>query len=304
MSLLRIIQDINQFIVRPNDTKLDINFYQKTSIFLSAFLYKILVASVFIALLFIIDEYFYELDNSISSKKLTFFNAFISMVIAAPLIEEFLFRFPLKYKRNYIFIGIEKVFRINLYPFWQKYFRIIYYLFAVGFGYLHLTNYKNVGIILILLSPLIIGTQIWGGLVYGYLRLKLGFLWSVLGHALNNFIVIIILILTHNAIALDLKNEQMEVKVTRLSFVDDAPISKRYFKNNISGDIDSLFFKKTEMQEFLNQIYGSNKLKTKENGIVNLTVRSRTNKGITKEDLLIELIKEFDIVTVSDNQVY
>ncbi len=305
MSLLRIIQDINQFLIRPNDTKLDIGFYQKTRIFLSAFLYKILVASVFIALLFIIDEYFYELDNSMSSKKLTFFNAFISMVIAAPLLEEFLFRFPLKYKRNYIFIGIEKVFRINLYPFWQKYFRIIFYLFAGGFGYLHLTNYIDLDIILILLSPLIIGTQIWGGLIYGYLRLKLGFLWSVFGHALNNFIVIILLLSGHNVTPIDIDNERMELKVTQLSFVDKTPIHNHYYyKTSTTANIDSIFVKNTDVQAVLNQIYGNDILRVKHNEIIHLTIRSKIKEGITREDLLIELKKEFDIVTILDNQVY
>jgi len=302
MNLLQMIKDINQFIIQPENIELDIGFNQKISVFLATFSYKLLGAIFFVCLGFILDEYIYNVEHSLSSSRLTFSEAFFYIVILFPILEEFIFRFPLKYERNYIFIGIEKIFHINIHQYWKKYFRIVFYLFALSFGFIHITNYQNIGIIVILLSPIIIGSQIWGGLIYGYIRIKLGFLWSILAHSLNNGIAIIFLILSHNTLLIDIENDQMELKVTHLYFVDNDAINSHYYDNN--GNIISISAKEIELQTILDQIYRDNKQNAKHNSFINIILEAKKEEGIKREDLLIELKKEFDIIPVSYDNEY
>lgn len=150
MIISQVIADINKFIYFPDDVQLNISFSRKISIFFSTFLYNIIVSLFFILLIFILDKYIFPITSSHKITGLTLTKAILWGGILVPIIEEFLFRFPLKYKRNYIFIAIEKVFDINLYKFWKKHFRVIFYLIAIGFGYIHLSNYLNSGMIFLL----------------------------------------------------------------------------------------------------------------------------------------------------------
>ena len=95
---------------------------------------------------------------------------FFFAVIVAPLLEELLFRGPIVWFKN------------------SKYFKTIFYLIALFFGYIHITNFE-ISTTVLLLSPILVAPQISLGLLLGMIRIKFGLLWSMAMHAFYNFIL-------------------------------------------------------------------------------------------------------------------
>lgn len=93
--------------------------------------------------------------------------------IAAPIIEELIFRAP-----------------IRLFCKFKGAFKYIFYGFALLFGYIHILNYETTFNVLIL-SPILVAPQICLGLILGYLRVKLGLIYSILLHMLYNASIVI-----------------------------------------------------------------------------------------------------------------
>ncbi|AUC76273.1 CPBP family intramembrane glutamic endopeptidase [Olleya sp. Bg11-27] len=92
-------------------------------------------------------------------------------VIVAPIIEELIFRGP-----------------ITLFN--KKHFKIAFYSFTILFGYVHILNFEITPKIL-LLSPLLVAPQIVVGFIFGYIRVRLGLVYSMLLHASYNGVIII-----------------------------------------------------------------------------------------------------------------
>lgn len=101
---------------------------------------------------------------------------FLLAVIAAPFLEELLFRGPLYFFKN------------------SKCFSILFYLFTLTFGLVHISNFE-LSTHVILLAPLLVAPQISVGFLLGFIRVKFGLLWSMVMHALYNMILIAPLIL-------------------------------------------------------------------------------------------------------------
>lgn len=95
---------------------------------------------------------------------------FMLVVVMAPLIEESIFRAPLT-----LFSG-------------RKVFRIAFYVFAILFGYVHITNYE-ISTNVLLLSPILVLPQILLGFYLGFIRIRFGFLWAIALHAAYNGIL-------------------------------------------------------------------------------------------------------------------
>lgn len=69
-----------------------------------------------------------------------------------------------------------------------KYFGYIFYITAILFGIVHLSNFSPISAKIISMAPLLVLPQICYGLVMGYLRLKLknGFIWALALHIFIN----------------------------------------------------------------------------------------------------------------------
>ncbi|WP_317172487.1 type II CAAX prenyl endopeptidase Rce1 family protein [Pedobacter foliorum] len=71
----------------------------------------------------------------------------------------------------------------------RTYYVFLFYYTAILFGYIHIANTKE----LTMADPsfvLYIGSQIFGGLSMGYLRVKYGLKYGILLHAAFNFIAV------------------------------------------------------------------------------------------------------------------
>lgn len=134
--------------------------------------------------------------------------------IVGPLIEEIIFRLPLNYKRNYLFklvgvvVGKESVKR-----FWFKNYSLFFYLFIIAFALVHITNYKNESLSILLLSPILVLPQIIGGTVLAYLRMKIGFFWGFLHHAIFNSILMILALFINLEEKVMIDNEHYRLKI-------------------------------------------------------------------------------------------
>lgn len=94
-------------------------------------------------------------------------------VIVAPVVEELIFRGPL-----------------TLFCRYRKAFKWIFYVFAIVFGYIHITNYHMTTNVL-LISPILVAPQILLGLFLGMIRVQYGLIYSILFHAIYNAILVV-----------------------------------------------------------------------------------------------------------------
>ncbi len=77
--------------------------------------------------------------------------------------------------------------KIAFYRWYIKYFKFIFYISALVFGLLHINNLDFPGYAVIVL-PIMVLPQIFSGLLLGFMRMKYGFIYSVLLHMSFNII--------------------------------------------------------------------------------------------------------------------
>lgn len=97
---------------------------------------------------------------------------FLLAAVAAPLLEELIFRAPITAFKK------------------KKNFKIAFYSFTIIFGLVHITNYsitENV----ILLAPILILPQLLVGSYFGFIRVRFGLIWSIALHGFYNGILTI-----------------------------------------------------------------------------------------------------------------
>lgn len=86
-------------------------------------------------------------------------------------------------------LKLKKISQTLKYKLWQKSYPFIFYFSALIFGLIHLGNYEE----LTLADPsfiFYIGSQTFGGLILGYLRIKHGLSYSILFHTCFNFVAL------------------------------------------------------------------------------------------------------------------
>lgn len=174
--MLALFQSILNFIKQPRPKQLKYTpVNQRINIVLQCVIICIIIGlgiGVFTTMLGTLGVYNME-EHSVS--KLFEENGpifiIITAVIIAPILEELIFRAPLTL-------------------FDKKYFKIAFYVFAILFGYVHLFNFEITPKVL-LFSPILVLPQIVLGLIFGYVRVRFGLLYSMLLHACYNGILII-----------------------------------------------------------------------------------------------------------------
>lgn len=95
---------------------------------------------------------------------------FLLAVLAAPVIEESIFRGPLLFFRG------------------SKYFKVAFWAFTVLFALVHLGNFPGLGEVWFL-APLLVSPPFALGLFAGFVRVRYGLLYSILFHAAYNGIL-------------------------------------------------------------------------------------------------------------------
>lgn len=196
--LLKTYQRLLHFLRRPDDrsfARVSVNFKIKT-------LFGLFLLNAFLAGLWILGFSLLgikDLENVNSNlSNLSYGMLLLVGVITVPFVEELMFRFPMKYSRNYLlqfFIAIVALFApaesksaiyANARTYWKRFFWIFFYLMTSTFAFIHIYNYVDAKQ-LMLWSPLLTLTQFITGLILGYVRVRFGFLWSWAYHGFFNF---------------------------------------------------------------------------------------------------------------------
>ena len=152
----------------------------------------------------------------------------ILLILVGPFIEELIFRLPLRFKKVYfipftliilIYAGILIFKKLHLAPavsiplfvaittFLVFYFfnrnmaekrektlsanySLYFYSVAILFALFHLSNYNYTPNLLIF-APIVVLPQFISGFLFGFIRIKQGFIWSFFLHALHNAIFLV-----------------------------------------------------------------------------------------------------------------
>lgn len=182
---IKIVKDFTRFLKTPKDIQFKLNIKQKLSIVSTLLVFELILSfTIIFPLLYGIDSVL-----NIKHQKLdytdTIFNVVFYWIILIPLIEELIFRYFLRYQG----LKIKIISKTK----WNKFYPFLVYSFAVTFGLTHLSNYSNDDKLFYILSPLIILSQIFGGLVLTYIRVRLNFRWAVLYHWVWNLLFVLII---------------------------------------------------------------------------------------------------------------
>lgn len=221
--------------------------------------------------IYLVDRFLLRLRFSSSMEVSQDFFLFIVLaVIIAPVLEELVFRYPLKFvKPKYVKIGV--------------------YFSSIAFGLIHSINYENSQPLFYALLPIIVSPQALGGLFLAYLRLREGLLWSMFAHALFNATVgLLSLLFLQGGVALDEKENHYQLTVKEYVFKRDR--QKTHIYRN--GDrIDSIMWRQVSLQSLVDSLHGE--------GLVAdqtlVDVDFRTTRPITADSVLTLLKKEFRI---------
>ena len=216
-----MLKNLFSFLVRPriNDEPISLNLNQSILLILKMILFYFGLAILTMVLFHPILKYlnlFPEKGLRLSQIPLSF-----KLIFFIPILEETVFRLPLKFSKQNLFLSLAALhftlfyhsyslfiliiisLTIALIPYmrlipvafytrlgliWKKYFPLIYYGLAICFGLVHLSNFQNLRIAHYLVFPLIVSNQIIMGLIFGYVRVTFenGFIYSVLLHFLIN----------------------------------------------------------------------------------------------------------------------
>lgn len=216
------MKELFHFLISPtsNPNTININIGQSVKLAFRWFTKALLLALLCNIPRFII--YFFDLGpikSALIEKPLDI----LAVAIIMPILEESIFRLPLKFKPCYFIISLSLfiycilpisygyyksliiasiagiITSITIYSnknksqaifsyIYHSKFHIIFYFYTLFFGFMHIANYPNLGFIHILLSPLIILPQLILGAIIGYVRVKYnhGFIMAIIIHILCN----------------------------------------------------------------------------------------------------------------------
>ena len=160
------------------------NFLYRFKIFLSLLWISITV-SFFLSLvnglltsIGVLHENKHVIDSYLDGTKgLQFF--FVAAIVA-PFFEELIFRGPLTLFKK------------------PKIFRLAFYTIGFIFAYVHIFNFE-MNLNVVLFSPLLVAPQFFVGMIFGYIRVKFGLLWSILLHGTYNGVLFSLFLLANNA---------------------------------------------------------------------------------------------------------
>lgn len=170
-----MLDQVWEFLKNPRNQKLDLTAQERYQLF-SRLLFFTVVCSIILGLctqaittIFQLDFGNHAVDELLSNySPLTIL---LLAVIIAPLLEELFFRAPLGlFKKN-------------------TSFRYAFYSSVLLFGLLHITNFEGLDG-QYWAVPLLVSPQVSAGIFLGFIRTKLGLIWSVLLHAAHNLILV------------------------------------------------------------------------------------------------------------------
>lgn len=258
------IKQLIDFAKNPDNNYSDQSFAGKLKSFGTLFLLNLVVVGVIMGLLSAIEPFLPKelMEDHKVSEMFDEGNIWVMLLMAAvsaPIGEELIFRFPLKFKVwvihtllcvIFIFTGVKLAFAHNtvvqiaggvillplliLYlvkikrvaPFyaqvWKNKFGVVFYTFTAIFALIHIGNYPLIWATLIAM-PVLILPQFTIGIFLGYIRVRFGILWSIAFHAIHNGLFVLLA-----TIAMTVVFKPVEIKTTDYSLNINKSKSDKY----------------------------------------------------------------------------
>lgn len=280
-----IFKDLFQFIKRPNDQQIILANNEKLKYLLILLSFELIITFLVIFPLNIGIDALLKIKYERFDYSGTILYAFLLWIIIVPFFEELIFRYILRYQ------GLKKKFIKK--SKWNTIFPFLVYMLAISFGFIHLSNYLNDNKLFLLLSPFIVLSQLLGGLIITFIRVRINFLWGVFYHWTWNFLFVI---------AIPILGQQFSKQFIEQTTNYNISISEQSFFNKEKDQVlkvDSLNnkFHKIEIKQFslqhiLDTLYFKDKYYV-DDVLINLNYNSK--KGMTKDEFLELLRKEYEI---------
>ena len=276
--------DFVSFLKHPKDVQTKESFKRKLQTIFILLVGKMCVFCFVLMPLNDLVEHFVSTDSKLDLHKKSITSAIFIAVVLAPVFEEIGFRlilrriFPIKY-----------IFSQKL---WDRIFPFLVYASSVIFGFGHLTNYTNDGFWFYVFSPIIITSQLIGGFVIVFIRVRYNLFYGTLYHALWNMLMTFIMLFTENfSSPYQEKTEKYSIEISGKYFFDED--EKQVFKiDSLQGKIYKIEVEQYSFQHFLDSLYQGNKHQINDAFI---KMKFDSQKGITKEELIEILKKEYGI---------
>ena len=280
----RVLWDFVSFLRHPKDVQTKESFKRKLQTIFILLVGKMCVFCFVLIPLNDLVEHFVSTDSKLDLHKKSITSAIFIAVVLAPVFEEIGFRLILR--RNF---PIKYIFSQKL---WDKIFPFLVYASSVIFGFIHLDNYINDGFWFYVFSPIIIASQLIGGFVIVFIRVRYNFFYGILYHALWNMLATFIMFFTDNfSSPYQEKTEKYSIEISEKHFFDED--EKQVFKiDSLQGKIHKIEVEQYSFQHFLDSLYQGNKHQINDAFI---KMKFDSQKGVTKEEFIEILKKEYDI---------
>lgn len=167
---------INPILVKDKNKSFLYRFKVLVYLLLISFIFSFFISTItgLLTLIGVLEDVTHITDSLFDDSngfKILFFAA-----ILAPLIEELIFRGPLVYFSQ------------------PRAFKIAFYVIGIIFAYVHIFNFE-ITTNVILFSPLLVAPQFFIGLIFGFIRIRFGLIWSILLHSIYNGILVSLFLL-------------------------------------------------------------------------------------------------------------
>jgi membrane protease YdiL (CAAX protease family) len=280
-----ILYEVFKFIKSPNDKRIE-NWTLKLNIkyLIYIFLFELLLNTfIFIPLIYLLDIVEpIQFNTRIEYKNNTLIHTLIITAIIAPIVEELIFRYILRY--NILFSKF--INRNN----WNYIFKFLVYISIIIFGFVHSSNFENQSILFYCILPILVLTQLVGGLFLTFLRVRFSFVSSIFYHVLwNALFAIVPLIISIFEKPYEKVTKNYTLKIEYLNYSTNKPQSFKI--DSISSKIFNAEIEEYSINHILDSLYQYKR--KNEDHLINIKLESQ--KGITKEEfkaLLLEYDKE------------
>lgn len=230
---------------------------------------------------------------------------FLLAVIIIPFIEEIIFRFLLRFKRNYFIQIIISLFPQTKTPFlnfWNKKFGYIFYLSAIVFAFIHITNYDSNDNIIYLI-PILVLPQFIMGLFLGYLRVRYNFMLGYFMHALHNAIFISVALFSMEATS----NQKLNIETNEYSLkIEEVSRVKTSYINNYNQD--SISFIGADFKSVISTLTNKDLdlIKTNNESLIDkkitLNYKNNSTSTLNKDSLILKHLSELYLFKIETKQ--
>lgn len=242
--IIRLFQHFLVFLHRPYRQVDEAPLSAYKAVFFLLITNAVFAGVIVLPLVYFLDKYIIPLRMPQEYLLFSWPVVLFLIVVFAPIVEELLFRYPLKFAYN-LSVPFPKNKPLNC--------KLAIYFSSIGFGLVHLTNYTNTEPLFFILAPAIISSQLMGGFIMAYLRVQYGVGWSMLKHALfNGMAVFFSYCFYHNIQCLELRENSLNLSVREYMLADRSNHYIRIYRSGLG--IDSMVIRQMDLQQVLDSI--------------------------------------------------